>query len=186
MAQGGTIIAGVAGRYASALFDLAKEAGSLDAVESDLKRFNALVAESPDLARLVTSPAFGAEEQERGVAAVLAKAGIGGLAANFIRLVASKRRLFAVRDMVRAYSALVAREKGIVHAEVTLAEAPSQKALDEIKAAVKAVAGGEIALDVKIDPAILGGLIVKLGSRMVDASLRYKLNSIRFAMKEVG
>lgn len=182
MAQGGTIIAGVAGRYASALFELAKEAGSLDAIEADLKRFDALVAESPDLARLVTSPAFTAEEQERGVAAVLAKAGIGGLAANFIRLVASKRRLFAIRDMVRAYSALVAREKGIVHAKVTLAEEPSQKALDEIKAA----AGGEVALDVKIDPAILGGLIVKLGSRMVDASLRHKLNSIRFAMKEVG
>ncbi len=88
--------------------------------------------------------------------------------------------------MVRAYSALVAREKGIVHAKVTLAEEPSQKALDEIKAAVKAAAGGEVALDVKIDPAILGGLIVKLGSRMVDASLRHKLNSIRFAMKEVG
>ncbi|GGG46176.1 F0F1 ATP synthase subunit delta [Chelatococcus composti] len=186
MAQGGTIIAGVAGRYASALFELAKEAGSLDAIEADLKRFDALVAESPDLARLVTSPAFTAEEQERGVAAVLAKAGIGGLAANFIRLVASKRRLFAIRDMVRAYSALVAREKGIVHAKVTLAEEPSQKALDEIKAAVKAAAGGEVALDVKIDPAILGGLIVKLGSRMVDASLRHKLNSIRFAMKEVG
>jgi F-type H+-transporting ATPase subunit delta len=180
VAQGGTIIAGVAGRYASALFELAKEAGSLDAIEADLKRFDALVAESPDLARLVTSPAFTAEEQERGVAAVLAKAGIGGLAANFIRLVASKRRLFAIRDMVRAYSALVAREK------VTLAEEPSQKALDEIKAAVKAAAGGEVALDVKIDPAILGGLIVKLGSRMVDASLRHKLNSIRFAMKEVG
>ncbi|MDJ1157370.1 F0F1 ATP synthase subunit delta [Chelatococcus sp. SYSU_G07232] len=186
MAQGGSIVSGVAGRYASALFELAEESNAVDAVETDLDRFDALVAESADLQRLVRSPVFTAEEQARALGAVLDRAGIGGLAANFLRLVAAKRRLFAVREMVRAYKLLVADKKGITHAQVTLAEEPSQKILDDIKAALRGVAGGEVSVDVKIDPAIIGGLVVKLGSRMVDASLRSKLNSIRLAMKEVG
>lgn len=186
MAQGGSIISGVAGRYASALFELADEANAIDTVERDLDRFDALVVGSADLQRLVKSPVFSAEEQARAVGAILDKAGIAGLAGNFLRLVATQRRLFAVRDMVRAFKALVAKKKGIVPAQVTLAEEPSAKILDDIKTALKAAAGAEVSVDVKVDPAIIGGLVVKLGSRMVDASLRSKLNSIRLAMKEVG
>ncbi|WP_249729792.1 F0F1 ATP synthase subunit delta [Chelatococcus sp. YT9] len=180
------MVSGVAERYAKALLDLAEEAGAVDAVGADLDRFSGLIAESPDLARLVKSPVFSAEEQEKAVTAILAKAGIGGLTANFIRLVASKRRLFALPGMIEAYRSLVADKKGIVRAEVTLAEQPSPKMLADIEAALKDVAGGNIALNVKVNPAIIGGLIVKLGSRMIDASLRSKLNSIRLALKEVG
>ncbi|WP_291962670.1 F0F1 ATP synthase subunit delta [Chelatococcus sp.] len=180
------MVSGVAERYAKALLDLAEEAKAVDAVGADLDRFSGLIAESPDLARLVKSPVFSAEEQEKAVTAILAKAGIGGLTANFIRLVASKRRLFALPGMIEAYKSLVADKKGIVRAEVTLAEQPSPKMLADIEAALKDVAGGSIALNVKVNPAIIGGLIVKLGSRMIDASLRSKLNSIRIALKEVG
>ncbi|MBX3540570.1 MAG: F0F1 ATP synthase subunit delta [Chelatococcus sp.] len=186
MANGGAMVSGVAERYAKALLDLAEEAKAVDAVGADLDRFSGLIAESPDLARLVKSPVFSAEEQEKAVTAILAKAGIGGLTANFIRLVASKRRLFALPGMIEAYKSLVADKKGIVRAEVTLAEQPSPKMLADIEAALKDVAGGSIALNVKVNPAIIGGLIVKLGSRMIDASLRSKLNSIRIALKEVG
>jgi F-type H+-transporting ATPase subunit delta len=146
-----------------------------------------LVASSPDLGRLVRSPVFTAEEQVRALSPVLEKASIGGLAANFLKLIAQNRRLFAMRDMVKAYKALVARHKGEVHAEVTLAEKPSEMHLDAIRDALKAASGGkQVALDVNIDPAIIGGLVVKLGSKMVDSSLRTKLNAIRHAMKEVG
>lgn len=187
VSQGGSIVSGVAGRYATALFELAVEEKSIDAVSADLDRFDALVAESDDLARLIRVPVFTAEQQLGAVSAVLDKAGIGGTAGNFIRLIASKRRLFLIREIIKAYRALVAESRGVVQAEVTLAEEPSAKVLEEIKASLQGAAkGGEIVLDVKVDPAIIGGIIVKLGSRMVDASLRYKLNSIRLALKEVG
>jgi len=117
---------------------------------------------------------------------VLAKAGIGGLAANFLKLVASNRRLFAVRDMIKAFRALVARHKGEVTAEVTVADKLSTERLAEIKAALNAVTGKDVLVDIKIDPAIIGGLVVKLGSRMIDSSLRTRLYALKHAMKEVG
>ena len=179
------IISGMAGRYATALFELALDNKAVDAVKADLERFDALIAGSPDLNRLVRSPVFGADEQLQALAAILDKAGIKGLAANFLRVITANRRLFAVRDMIRAYRALVARHKGEVTAQVTVAEKLSDKNLDALKGALKSVTGGkDIDLDVKVDPAIIGGLIVKVGSRMVDSSLRTKLNAIKFAMKE--
>nr|WP_210381493.1 F0F1 ATP synthase subunit delta [Microvirga zambiensis] len=178
-------MSGVALRYASALFELAREANAMDAVEGDLGRFDQLIRGSQDLQRLIQNPVFTAEEQAGAIGAILDKAGVSGLAGNFIRLVASKRRLFALPDMIRAYRNLVSEAKGIVQAQVTLAEAPSDKVLNEIKAALRDVAKADVAVDVKIDPSLIGGLIVKVGSRMVDASVRTKLNSIRLAMKEV-
>jgi F-type H+-transporting ATPase subunit delta len=180
------IVSGMAGRYANALFELALEEKNIDAVKRDLDRFDALVAGSPDLTRLVRSPVFTAEEQANALSAILDKAGIGGLAANFLKLVASNRRLFAVREMVRAFRALVARHKGEVTAEVTVAEKLNDKHLDALKTALKGVTGKDVELDVKLDPSIIGGLIVKVGSRMVDTSLKTKLNSIKHAMKEVS
>jgi F-type H+-transporting ATPase subunit delta len=133
----------------------------------------------------VRSPVFGVDEQLKALSAILDKAGITGLAANFLRVITTNRRLFAVREMIRAYRALVARHKGEVTAQVTVAEKLSDSNLDALKSALKSVTGGkDIDLDVKIEPAIIGGLIVKVGSRMVDSSLRTKLNSIKFAMKE--
>jgi F-type H+-transporting ATPase subunit delta len=176
----------MAGRYATALFELALEEKALDAVKADLDRFDALVAGSPDLQRLVRSPVFTAEEQTKALAAVLEKAGVGGLAGRFLQVVAANRRLFAGRDMTRAFRSLVARHKGEVTAEVTLAEPPSETHLSTLKDTLKAVTKKDVQIDVKVDPSIIGGLIVKLGSRMVDASLRAKLNSIKLAMKEVS
>lgn len=185
-ASGGSIVSGVAGRYATALFELARDSRQVDAVASDLARFSAMIAESADLQRFLRSPVFTAEEQAKTIVALLAKAGIGGLAANFLRVVASKRRLFAVEGMIAAYRALVAQSKGIVTAQVTVAEPVSEARLAEIRKALEEVSGRTVEVDLKVDPALIGGLIVKLGSRMVDASLRTKLNSIRLAMKEVG
>ena len=178
------MVSGVAGRYASALFELARDNKAIDAVARDLDAFDALVRESEDLRRLIRSPVFSAEAQEKAVTAILERAGIRGLAQNFIRLVAGKRRLFALPDMIRGFRALVAKSKGIVQAEVRLAEEPSERVLGEIKSALRDVAKAEIDLDVKIDPALIGGLVVRIGSRMVDASLRTKLNAIRLAMRE--
>jgi F-type H+-transporting ATPase subunit delta len=178
-------ISGVAGRYATALFELALENKAVDAVKKDLDQFDALIAGNADLNRLVRSPVFDADEQLRALSAVLAKAGIDGLAANFLRVITTNRRLFAVRDMIRGYRALVARHKGEVTAHVTVAEKLNDTHLDALKSALKSVTSGkDIDLDVKIDPAVIGGLIVKIGSRMVDSSLRTKLNSIKLAMKE--
>jgi F-type H+-transporting ATPase subunit delta len=183
--QTGTVVSGVAGRYASALFDLARENRVIDPVAADLDRFDALLRESPDLQRLVKSPVFTADEQGRAIGAILDKAGIGGYAGSFIRLVAANRRLFALPDMVRAYRTLVADHKGIVRAQVSLAEPPSERVLGDITSALRDVAKAEVDVDIRIDPSLIGGLVVKMGSRMVDASLRAKLNSIRLAMKEV-
>jgi F-type H+-transporting ATPase subunit delta len=180
------IISGMAGRYAKALFELALEQKSIDAVRADLDRFDALAAESPDLARLLRSPVFTAEEQIKALTAVLDKAGIGGLAAKFLLLVASNRRLFAVRDMVRAFRALVAKHKGEITAEVTVAENLNDKNLDALKAALKGITKKDVRVAVKIDPSIIGGLRVTLGSRMIDTSLRTKLNLIKHAMKETS
>jgi len=174
----------MAGRYATALFDLALDANAIEAVKADLDRFDALVAESADLNRLVRSPVFSAEEQVQALSVVLDRVGISGLAANFFKLVAANRRLFAVRDMIKAFRALIAQHKGEATAAVTVAEPLKDQHVDALRAALKSVTGKDVDLDIKIDPAILGGLVVKLGSRMVDSSLRTKLNGIKHAMKE--
>jgi F-type H+-transporting ATPase subunit delta len=178
------IVSGMAGRYATALFDLAAETNAIDAVKADLDRFDAMIAESPDLTRLVRSPVFSTDEQLQALGAVLERAGIGGLSARFLKLVTANRRLFAVRDMIRGFRELVALHKGQATAEVTVAETLKDEHLSALRAALKAVSGKDVELAVKVDPAIIGGLVVKLGSRMVDTSLRTKLNAIKHAMKE--
>ena len=179
-------VSGVSGRYATALFELARDANSIDAVGADLDKFDAMLSESADLKRLVRSPVFAADAQLRALSAVLDKAGISGVSANFLKVLTANRRLFAVSDVIRAFRALVAKFKGEASAEVTVAEALSDKNLDALKVALKSVTGKDVALNVKVDPSIIGGLVVKLGSRMVDGSLRTKLNSIKHAMKEAG
>jgi F-type H+-transporting ATPase subunit delta len=179
-------VSGVSGRYATALFELARDEKSIDAVRADLDKFDAMLSESADLKRLVRSPVFAADAQLKALSAVLDKAGITGVSANFLKVLTNNRRLFAVADVIRAFRALVARFKGEASAEVTVAEPLSDKNLDALKAALKQVSGKDVTLNVKVDPSIIGGLVVKLGSRMVDSSLRTKLNSIKHAMKEAG
>jgi len=179
-------ISGMPGRYAMALFELSSETKSIDAVAVDLDRFQALLDGSKDLMRLVNSPVFSADEQMDAVQAVLKKAEITGLAANFISLVAKNRRLFAVPAMIKGFQALVAQARGEVTAEVTSAEALTEDQKKAFAAELKTALGQRAIIVEKVDPALLGGMIVKVGSRMVDSTLKSKLNSLRIAMKEVG
>ena len=180
MAGAQPIVSGMAGRYATALIELL-EAAKQRYVKGDLDRFDVTIATAPTL-RLVRSPAFSDDKALYGV-------GQGRIAGwrRILKFITSNRRLFAVRDMIRAYHALVARHHGEVTAQVTVAEPLNEAHRAAIMDALKSVTGKEnVGLDVKVDPAIIGGLVVKLGSRMVDSSLRTKLNSIKHAMKEVG
>jgi len=187
LAQDETLVSGVAGRYASALFSLAQDDRQTEPVAQSLAKLDALIAVSPDLERLVRSPVFSAADQLKALNALLDREGIGGIAANFVRLVTVKRRLFFIRAMISDYRKLYDASRGVTHAEVTTAIALSDANLAALKAQLKAASGGrEVDLDVKLEPSIIGGLIVKLGSRMVDSSLKTKLNAIRLAMKEIG
>ena len=186
MADNLSLVSAVAERYAGALFELALEDNQLPAVESDFARVTAMLADSADLTRLVRSPVFSAADQLRAVAAILEKAGIGGLVANIIKVAAGNRRLFIVPDIITAFRRLAAKHRGEVAAEVTSAEPLSDKHVAELKDALKASIGKDVALDTKVDPSLIGGLIVCVGSRMIDGSLRTKLNSLKLAMKEVG
>jgi len=174
------------GRYASALFELANEAGSLDKVAGDLNGFAALLDESTDLQRLVRSPVFSADDQAKAITAVLNQAGVSDLTANFFKLVAKNRRLFAVGDMIGAFRAILAEHRGEVSADVTSAVALDNQQMDQLRSTLKETMGQDVQINTTVDPSILGGLIVKVGSRMVDSSLKTKLNNLKVAMKEVG
>jgi len=177
---------GVAERYASSLFDLAVSAGSIEAVAADLGQFQSMIAESADLKRLILSPVFSADDQAQAIATLSAKAGFSSLVANFLQVVAGNRRLFAIPAMIEAFSALVARHRGEITADVTSAHALSAAQETELKAALKGVTGKDVTVNLTIDPSLLGGLVVKVGSRQIDTSLRTKLSSLKLALKEVG
>ena len=180
------LISGVAERYASSLFDLALDAGSVASVGSDLDTFQRMIDDSADLKRLIVSPVFSADDQFKAISAIVAKAGITGLVGNFLKVVARNRRLFAVPGIVKSYREIAARHRGEVSAEVTSAHALTAAQQTELKAALKGVTGKDVAVNVTVDPSILGGLIVKVGSRQIDTSLRTKLSSLKLALKEVG
>ena len=177
---------GVAGRYATALFELALEQQALDQVAVDLNRFNEALDAFDDLLRLVKSPVFSAEEQGRALAAILEQLKIEGLTRNFLLLAAKNRRLFATPDMIRAFRAMLARHRGEMSATVTAAAKLTESQVTALRQALKAALGKDIMLEERVDAGLLGGLVVKVGSRMVDTSLRTKLNSLKVAMKEVG
>jgi F-type H+-transporting ATPase subunit delta len=178
---------GVAERYALALFSLAQDQNVTDAVADALSNFGDLIAQSPDLKRLVVSPVFSAEDQVKAISAILDKFGYSGITANFIKLVASKRRLFVLPEIIRAFLALNDEAKGVTKADVTVAEPLSPAHSAALEEALRQVSGGQtVRVNVNVDPSIIGGIVVKLGSRMVDASLKTKLNSLRTRMKEVG
>ena len=186
MATTDQTVSGVPGRYASALFELASEEKSIDRTGADLNTFQAAIDASGDLRRLVRSPVFSAEDQIAAIVALCAKAGISGTALNFIKLVARNRRLPAVSQMIRAYATLVAVSKGEVEAEVVSAEKLSAQHIKDLKAALKASTGRDVALATRVDGSILGGLIVRVGSRMIDNSLKTKLQNLKIAMKGTG
>ena len=158
----------------------------MESVGSDLDQFQALIDDSADLKRLIVSPVFSADDQLKAISAIIAKAGITGLVGNFLKVVARNRRLFAVPGIVKSYREIAARHRGEVSAEVTSAHALTPAQQTELKAALKGVTGKDVAINVTVDPSILGGLIVKVGSRQIDTSLRTKLSSLKLALKEVG
>ncbi len=180
------IISGVAGRYANALFDLAAEEKAVPATAKGLEAFQGLIDESSDLKRLLTSPVFKAEDQMDAVTALAAKSGVNGLALNLIKLMCAKRRLSALPDAIRGFQALVADAKGETVAEVTSAEKLSAIQISDLKAALKAKLGKDVLLTTNIDTSILGGLIVKVGTTMLDNSLKTKLSNLKTAMKGTG
>ncbi len=182
----GSPASGITSRYASALFDLALSENKLGPVEKDLSRFDALMKGSDDLMRLVQSPVFSADDQFNAVDGILTKSKISGLVGNFIRVVAKNRRLFAMPDMLSAFRRLVADHNGETSAEVSVAKALTAAQTKELKAALKSVVGKDVAIDETVDPSLLGGMIVKVGSRQIDTSLRTKLSSLKLALKEVG
>lgn len=183
MAGETTVVSGIAGRYATALFELARDQGRLDAVAGDMAELATAIDEGDDLNRLVRSPAYGRDVQAKAMDAVLEKAGADELTRKFVGLVAQNRRLFALADMARAYRRLLASHRGEVAAQVVSAYELSDAEVSAIRSELSAAMKTDVDVERVVDPSILGGLIVKVGSRMVDSSLRTKLQGLKLAMK---
>ena len=177
---------GVAGRYANALFDLATEEKAVLAVSQGLEGFSKAISESADLRRLLTSPVFKSADQMTALEALADQGGFSGLALNFVKLMCDNRRLAALPDSITAFQALVADAKGEAVAEVTSAEKLSPAQLKDLSAALKVRVGKDVSLATKIDSSLLGGLVVKIGSTLIDNSLKTKLQNLKVAMKGNG
>jgi F-type H+-transporting ATPase subunit delta len=176
----------VAGRYATALFEIAKHDKALDQVEADIAALEAALAESGDLRSMIASPMHTREEQGRAIAAIAAKMGLGKTVANTLGLMAENRRLFVVPGLVSQIKALIADDRGEVTAEVISAKPLTKAQTESLAGTLKASVGKDVTLDVTVDEDLIGGLVVKVGSRMIDTSIRSKLAKLQNAMKEVG
>ena len=176
-------VSGVPGRYASALFELASEEKATEEVGRQLGAFGAAIDQSEDLNRLVRSPVFSSEDQVSALTAVAVELGVNGTTLNFLKLAAKNRRFAALPEMIKAYATLLSQSKGEIAGEVTSAEPLTDSQLSDLKAALKSSLGRDVALSTRVDSAILGGLIVKVGSRMMDNSLKTKLQNLKIAMK---
>ena len=177
---------GLSGRYATALFELADEEKALDDVASDLASVGVMIEESDDLQRLIRSPIISRDDQLDAMDAVLEAAGVSRLTRNFIGVVTRNRRLFGLPGMIKDYQALLAAARGEATAEVTSAQQLSDAQISAVEDSIKQAMGTKVAIDAKVDESLLGGLVVKVGSRMVDTSLKTKLSQLRLAMKGVG
>ncbi len=177
---------GLAGRYASALYDLAEGEKLLDRVSEDLRQLAAMIQGSDDLTRLIRSPVIGRADQSRAMAAVLEKAKMSDLTRRFIGVVAANRRLFQLTGIIGAFHALLAERRGEASAEVVSASVLTKVQVKAIGDALKKVMGTRVSVDARVDSGLLGGLIVKVGSRMIDSSLSTKLRRLRLAMKGIG
>jgi F-type H+-transporting ATPase subunit delta len=173
----------LAGRYAVALFELAQEQDALDAVAGDLHTLRDLLEGSADLERLIRSPVLSRDEQARAITAVGERAGFAPLTLQFLGLLAHKRRLFALPDVIAAYDAMLSEHRGEVGAEVLSAVPLSAEQLESVKRQLSAAVGQTVKLATTVDPSLLGGLIVRVGSRMIDASIRTKLHQLELALK---
>ncbi|HVM99985.1 MAG TPA: F0F1 ATP synthase subunit delta [Caulobacteraceae bacterium] len=170
-------------RYAQALFELAKGQGDANLVEADLKSLKAMRAESEDLRTLIGSPAFDAETKGKGLAAIAEAAGFSATTKKFLGLVAANRRANALPDMIRAFEKLAADDRGAISAEVTTALPLTAAQQTALAASLRTALGKAPEIETRVDPAILGGLKVRVGSRLYDASLKSRLDSLKFALK---
>ena len=180
------VTSGLAGRYAKALFDLAVEQNQRDQVAADLASLKTMLSDSADLNRLVMSPAFSRDEQGRAIKVVLERAGLGALTRNFIGVAARNRRLFALPRIIEAFTTMVAQAKGEIAASVTSAHPLNDAQIAQIRDTLAAKAKRNVAVTATVDPALIGGMVVRLGSRMIDSSIRTKLQMLEIAMKGVG
>lgn len=181
-----SVVSEVARRYAIALFELARDEKALAEVEDDLSTIAAMMAESEDLRRLVRSPVISRGDQGRALAALVARMAANPLTGRFIGVVASQRRLYALGQMIQHFRELLAEHRGETAADVVSARPLSEAQVGGVRQALAAVVGRQINLAVKVDPELIGGLVVRVGSRMVDSSLRAKLQRLRLAMKGVA
>jgi F-type H+-transporting ATPase subunit delta len=186
LASEATGVSGLAERYATALFDIADERRMLDEVASDLRQLRAMLAASVDLSRLVRSPILTRGEQGKAVSALAAHAGFSPLVRDFLAVVAKNRRLFAIPAMIEHYLGKLAERRGEITAEVTAARPLSETQLALLGEQLRRSVGRRVSLDARVDPGLIGGMIVKVGSRMVDGSLKSKLQRLQLAMKGIG
>ncbi len=183
MASETSLASGLAGRYATALYELADEAKQLDAVAADLAQLKAMIEQSADLRRFVSSPLVSREQQAKAMDALVAQAGLGDLTRRFIGTVAGNRRLFVLPSIVSAFMRMLAERRGELTAEVTSAKPLSTQQVEAVNGALRTAVGRKVTMDLKVDPRLLGGLKVKVGSRLVDASVASKLQRLQLAMK---
>jgi F-type H+-transporting ATPase subunit delta len=181
-----SISSGIAARYASAVFELAKDASDLKTLESNVQDLDTVLADSSDIRDLINSPVVSREDQANAIAAVAKKMKLMPIVSNTLALMAAKRRLFVVPALVAQLRALIAEEKGEITAEVISAKAMTKTQTDKLAKAIKARIGKDVKIDATVDEELIGGLVIKVGSQMIDTSIRSKLNSLSNVMKEVG
>jgi len=181
-----SISTGIAARYATAVFELATDGGALSALEADLDTLEAAHGESADLRDVIASPLYSREDMQNAIGAVAAATGLGEVLSNTLKLMAAKRRLFVVPALIRALRALIAEHKGEVTADVASAKSLTKTQSDKLAKALSASIGKDVKLNATVDEALIGGLVVKVGSKMIDTSIRSKLNTLQNTMKEVG
>jgi F-type H+-transporting ATPase subunit delta len=180
---GSGVVSGIASRYAGALFELAAEGGALETAERDLKSLKASIAGSPDFRKFLTSPVYDADDQSKAIAAIADKAKFSPLTKNFLALIAKNRRLFALEGMIAAFFARLAEHRGEVTAEAVSASPLNDEQMKRLRHEIEAKVGKAVNLSTSVDPDLLGGLVVKVGSTMIDSSLRTKLNRLKSVMK---
>ncbi len=186
MSETASISTGIAARYATAIFELAKEDKSLDAVEKDVDALDAAMADSEDFRNLISSPVYSRGDQQAAITAIATKMGLSGNLTNLMGLMASKRRLFVLPQLIRALRDMIADAKGEVSADVVAAKELTKAQQDKLAKSLKASVGKDVKINMAVDESLIGGLVVKVGSKMIDTSIRSKLSNLQNTMKEVG
>ena len=186
MSEPASISTGIASRYANAVFELCREGNAIGTLETDVDALDAAMKGSADLRDLIASPIYSRDDQSRAIAAIAAKMGLSATMTNLLGLMAAKRRLFVLPQLVTVLRKMIATEKGEVTAEVTSAKALTKAQSDKLAKTLSAQAGKDVQIRASVDESLIGGLVVKIGSKMIDTSIRAKLMALQNMMKEVG